>query len=109
RDCRRRASRGGGGARAVAGARLLLSLGWQESVEEKWQWRTEASGWPLDIAAQCVHDNGMSMHRPEKLQHPEQLTADQWRERLTPDQYRILREAATERPFGQIYEEFEAH
>lgn len=28
-----------------------------------------------------------------------QLTDEQWRERLTPDQYRILRQGATERPF----------
>lgn len=35
---------------------------------------------------------------PEVMEKLE-LTEEQWRERLTPDQYRILRQAGTERPF----------
>ena len=31
---------------------------------------------------------------------------EQWKKKLTPEQYRILRKAGTERPFGEIYKEF---
>lgn len=31
---------------------------------------------------------------------------EEWKKELTPEQYRILREAGTERAFGQVYKEF---
>jgi len=34
---------------------------------------------------------------------------EEWKKILTPEQYRILREAGTERADGQVYKEFKAH
>ncbi len=44
--------------------------------------------------------------QPERMDQPEKLSEAEWRERLTPEQYRILREAGTERPFGDVYTQF---
>jgi len=38
----------------------------------------------------------------------EQLTDEQWRERLTPEQYEVLREHATEHPFTGKYVDVKA-
>lgn len=43
---------------------------------------------------------------PEQPSAPVKKTNEEWRKLLTPEQYEILRNAATERPNGQVYKEF---
>jgi peptide-methionine (R)-S-oxide reductase len=43
---------------------------------------------------------------PAQPEKPVKKTNEEWKKELTPEQYRILRESGTERPFGEIYKEF---
>ncbi|MGJ8695498.1 MAG: peptide-methionine (R)-S-oxide reductase MsrB [Verrucomicrobiaceae bacterium] len=43
---------------------------------------------------------------PEQPAEPVELTDAEWKEKLTPEQYRILRQAGTEAPDGEVYKEF---
>lgn len=43
---------------------------------------------------------------PEQPTEFVKKTDEEWKKELTPEQYRILREAGTERADGQVYEEF---
>lgn len=43
---------------------------------------------------------------PEKIVNPDSLPAEEWKNKLTPEQYRILRQAGTERPGGPVYDQF---
>ena len=42
------------------------------------------------------------------IKQTNKITMDdtEWKEKLTPEQYRILRKAGTERPFGEVYSNF---
>jgi len=44
--------------------------------------------------------------KPEKIERPESLSEKDWMEKLTPEQFRILRNAGTEMPNGTVYKQF---
>ena len=43
---------------------------------------------------------------PAQPDKPVKKSDDEWKKELTAEQYRILRQSGTERPFGEIYKEF---
>jgi peptide-methionine (R)-S-oxide reductase len=47
-----------------------------------------------------------SEQAPEKITQPDGLQSADWQARLSPEQYRILRQAGTERPGGAVYDQF---
>ena len=44
--------------------------------------------------------------KPEHVENPESLSVEEWQEKLTPEQFRILRNAGTELPNGAVYKQF---
>lgn len=48
----------------------------------------------------------VSEKAPEQPKGPVEKSDEEWKKELTPEQYRILREAGTERANGQVYKEF---
>jgi peptide-methionine (R)-S-oxide reductase len=44
---------------------------------------------------------------PMKNQYPVTLTEDEWKKKLTAEQYYVCRQKGTERPHGKMYEEIE--
>ena len=49
------------------------------------------------------------VEKVEKKPQTVRKTSEEWRKVLTPEQYRILREAGTEAPNGKVYQEFKHH
>ncbi len=43
---------------------------------------------------------------PSQPTEPVKKTDEEWREQLSPEQFRVTRRAGTERPFGALYEQF---
>ncbi len=62
----------------------------------------------LVVAACFVHAEDKPKSDPKAMPKPEVVkTEDDWKKLLTLEQYEVTRGRGTERPFGQIYEEFE--
>ena len=58
------------------------------------------------IQAQTQESMTTTDKAPEQPQKPVVKTDAQWRKLLTPEQYRIARQSGTERPNGEVYQQF---
>lgn len=58
------------------------------------------------LATACAEDKKTKDDKP--MPKPDvQLSDEEWKKRLTDEQFAVARKAGTERPFGATYEEFE--
>jgi peptide-methionine (R)-S-oxide reductase len=76
----------------------LLTVAAALALGVLWSWADDGKPAAMEVATEA----------PEEPTGKVELSEEEWRKRLTPEQYRILREAGTERPNGQVYKEFKA-
>ena len=58
------------------------------------------------VSALVFADEGGKNDAPDKTQKKLVMEESEWKKKLSPEQYRILRQAGTERPFGDVYKKF---
>lgn len=83
-----------------------------------WIWLGVAAIFTLWPAFEAVHLTAREskgqvgpmkeMNTPPPAMNEAEVEEAAWREKLTPEQYRILRQSGTERPFGEVYAQFKA-
>jgi peptide-methionine (R)-S-oxide reductase len=64
----------------------------------------------LVIVSACVAEEPKTPTAEPKMETPKPevvLSEEEWKKRLTAEQFAVARKAGTERPFGEIYETFE--
>ncbi len=62
----------------------------------------------LALCQQVGQGKSMEVVAEKPIEPEEKVvkTEEEWKKQLSPEQYRILREAGTERAFGKVYKEF---
>ena len=58
------------------------------------------------VSALVFADEGENNDAQDKTQKKLVMEESEWKKKLSPEQYRILRQAGTERPFGDVYKKF---